>query len=266
MPATKPICQKGNPPIWSRRIASVMKERGITGNQLAKAIGTTPQTLSYILSGRPNGKYQPLKADHLQKICECLGVSSDYILGMSQTVSTNPMAQSLGKATGLTEAAIDNLLRIAKENSPSSIYDAHDEGTYAFGFSLEGDDSMAATTSLILEDHSLLTLIHEYMVELPDESRGVFADIIGAAILGQITNRIENIRMNYQKENRELLERRTDPNELGSLNVQQIGIKVEAPEGLEIRVIQNEKLYAQLWSKLEESLNEDSAQKGGPCD
>lgn len=266
MGETKPRRQKDGAPIWSRRILSLMEERHITNHELAKHIKEKPQTVSYLISGRPNGSYPTLKPEVLVKICQYFNVSSDFILGLSQATERDPRFQALCKGLGLSERAVRNLVDVGTNKSGQSLYSTDGKGAYAVGYSLEGDDSEARTISLLLEDEVLLHLLHEYMVELPVESRGVFADIIGAAILNQISSRIENIRQKYQNDNRKLLERRTDPNELCSLNVQQIGMKVEAPEGLEIRVIQNEKLYAQLWSKLEESLNGDSSTKGGACE
>lgn len=52
--------------------------RGISQSELAKAINTTPTSVSYWI----NGKRQPL-AESIYIIAQYLGVSSDYLLGLS---------------------------------------------------------------------------------------------------------------------------------------------------------------------------------------
>lgn len=252
---TKPRNQKENAPIWSKRITELMENNKMTNSDLAAQIGVSPQTVSYITSGRPNGKFASLSQETLIKICKVFNVSSDYILGLSQASSLNVKYQAICKALGLSEKAVQNLFDIGQHKSSSCIYSTEGKSAFELGFSIDSTDSLANTTSLILEDTSLINLIHEYMTVLPDQSKGVLADMVGSAILKLIDDRLSKIRDEYQKSNFETLYKRKHPELSEELSNYSIGFNVEAPEGATLRVIQDEKLYSQLFNKIQNIAN-----------
>ena len=63
---------------FTERLKELLVMRGISQSELAKAINTTPTSVSYWI----NGKRQPL-AESIYIIAQYLGVSSDYLLGLS---------------------------------------------------------------------------------------------------------------------------------------------------------------------------------------
>lgn len=233
MSETKPRRQKDGAPIWARTILSLMEQRRITNHELAKHVGLTPQAVSYMISGRPDGKYPALKPEVLTRICQFFGVSSDFILGLSQTASLNPKVQALCKGLGLSEKAVRNLSDIGANKSGQSVYSTDGKGAYALGYSVEGNDSMAKTISIVLEDKALLHLLHEYMVELPDDNQGVFADMKASAIMKLIETRLASIRAGYQAKNIEILQDRKDPKSERFQKLfesKKIGFKIEADQ------------------------------------
>ena len=93
------------------------------------------------------------------------------------------------------------------------------------------------------------------MTVLPDQSKGVLADMVGSAILKLIDDRLSKIRDEYQKSNFETLYKRKHPELSEELSNYSIGFNVEAPEGATLRVIQDEKLYSQLFNKIQNITN-----------
>lgn len=65
--------------IFSKRLKQLIYERGFTQNSFANRVGVTRQAVSQYCNGETNPK-----ADKLMKIAIELGVSSDYLLGLSK--------------------------------------------------------------------------------------------------------------------------------------------------------------------------------------
>lgn len=71
------------------RLKEVMKEKGVSGRELASMLNTTPQYVSNIVSGRQN-----LSLDAIEKVANILGVqpwelfvSKDEVMGDSDFVA-----------------------------------------------------------------------------------------------------------------------------------------------------------------------------------
>ncbi|MBQ7858449.1 MAG: helix-turn-helix domain-containing protein [Oscillospiraceae bacterium] len=85
--------------IFSDRLVSLMRQKGITQKQLSAQINITPSAMSYYANGSrtPSGEI-------LTKIAKALGTSTDYLLGITdapQTSAPNPelhyLQRNLGK-------------------------------------------------------------------------------------------------------------------------------------------------------------------------
>lgn len=85
--------------IFSDRLVSLMRQKGITQKQLSAQINITPSAMSYYANGSrtPSGEI-------LAKIAKALGTSTDYLLGITdapQTSAPNPelhyLQRNLGK-------------------------------------------------------------------------------------------------------------------------------------------------------------------------
>lgn len=84
------MTRKGCPfmSIFSDRLVSLMRQKGITQKQLSAQINITPSAMSYYANGSrtPSGEI-------LAKIAKALGTSTDYLLGITdapQTSAPNP--------------------------------------------------------------------------------------------------------------------------------------------------------------------------------
>jgi transcriptional regulator with XRE-family HTH domain len=80
----------------SERLEAVLEEKNIKQKELAKAIGVTEVTISRYL----NGERKP-RPDIIIKMADYLGVSTDYLLGMTE--STQPAGKSFASVEGHLE-------------------------------------------------------------------------------------------------------------------------------------------------------------------
>ncbi len=85
------------------KLDKLMKEKKLTGKQLANDTGITEGTVSKILTGVNTNP----KSDTIVTLAKYFNVSSDYLLGLSDYKT--PQKANIGKETGLSEMAINNL-------------------------------------------------------------------------------------------------------------------------------------------------------------
>lgn len=86
---------------FGKRMESIMKERGISRAKLNDATGISLQSISNYL----NDKRKP-DCEWIVKIAEALGVSADYLLGLSDIPTRNETIQGIHEETGLSEEAV----------------------------------------------------------------------------------------------------------------------------------------------------------------
>lgn len=89
------------------RISKARTAKNMTQEDLAVAIGTSRQIINYYEAG----SRQP-KLDDIINISKHLGISSDYLLCLSEVESTNNDIKAVCKYTKLTETSLYNLERI----------------------------------------------------------------------------------------------------------------------------------------------------------
>ena len=97
--------EKYNSP-FAKNIRSLMEERGMTQDELAQAVGRTRQTVSQYVNGISEPGY-----DTLVKIADSFNVSVDFLLGRTETKTTDITIQSIVQKTGLTEKNIESLMK-----------------------------------------------------------------------------------------------------------------------------------------------------------
>ncbi len=94
------------------RISSALDISGKLQKELAQELGVTDNTVSYWCSGarHPN-------IPQLIRISEFLGVSTDYLLGVSDCASLEENIQNACRVTGLTEDAVCLLQKLEEERN-----------------------------------------------------------------------------------------------------------------------------------------------------
>lgn len=98
------------------RIISLLQERGETINEAAKKMGVSPSLLSEVRSAEEGKrKERNIGGRNLVKICEYFGVSSDYLLGMSEVKTPDASLQGIQQLTNLSEKAAKKLCSLSDE-------------------------------------------------------------------------------------------------------------------------------------------------------
>ena len=92
---------------FGERIASLRAESGETQQELADALGVRRETVKFWESGD-----RQIKAADIVKLAKHFEVSADYILGLSEAMSTDLDVQAVSQYTGLNEASLNTLFRI----------------------------------------------------------------------------------------------------------------------------------------------------------
>ena len=87
---------------FQKRFTDLWYKSGKTQQQLAKALGVTRPTVV----GWADGKNLP-DIDSLEKIARLFNVSADYLLGLSDAVSTDANVKAAMEYTGLSEGAVE---------------------------------------------------------------------------------------------------------------------------------------------------------------
>jgi transcriptional regulator with XRE-family HTH domain len=92
------------------RLCELMEDTNTTQEQLAKVISTSRQTISQYM----NGDIEP-KAKTFAAIAKHFKVTADYLLGLTDTPTSDPDIVNACKVTGLTQEEIKGLTTI-REN------------------------------------------------------------------------------------------------------------------------------------------------------
>ena len=72
------------------RIKKLRKEKGITQEEMAKALKTTKQTISKYEKGIVTN----IPSDRIEALCKLLETTPEYILGWEQRVEENPVEEA----------------------------------------------------------------------------------------------------------------------------------------------------------------------------
>jgi transcriptional regulator with XRE-family HTH domain len=89
---------------FQKRFTDLWYKSGKTQEQLAKALGVTRPTVV----GWSDGRNLP-DIESLERITKLFGVSADYLLGLSDTVSPDVSLRAAVEYTGLSEEAVERL-------------------------------------------------------------------------------------------------------------------------------------------------------------
>ena len=97
---------------FPKRLSRLMKDNKITQEMLASCLGVKRQTVSLYMSGQSKPD-----VDQLCKIARFFGVSSDYLICISDVQSTDAQMQQVCRFTGLSENALEKLKKWVENDS-----------------------------------------------------------------------------------------------------------------------------------------------------
>lgn len=90
--------------IFSERLNSLMKERGITQTILSDAVGITKQSISMYANA-----HRVPDIEIFKKMCDFFNVSADYFLGITDQRTSDIDDRAIHNAIGLSDKAIEKL-------------------------------------------------------------------------------------------------------------------------------------------------------------
>lgn len=89
----------------AERLLQLRTEHGLTQKELAEKVDTSPQNIDLYESGK-----RKINVEILGKVADVFNVSTDYLLGRTETATMNEDIQIACKVTGLSEKTVCNLL------------------------------------------------------------------------------------------------------------------------------------------------------------
>lgn len=119
----KEVAEKYNAPFPST-LRHLMDERSVTQNDLSDITGKTRQTISQYVNGISEPGY-----DTLVKIAQFFNVSTDYLLGLSKTMTLDISIREMVKQTGISE---ENILRLIAWNNLEAVKETYTENSPAY--------------------------------------------------------------------------------------------------------------------------------------
>lgn len=112
--------------ILGKKIKELREEMNIPQQKIADILGVSRQSLSLYEKGE-----RTINVESLGKLSQFFGVSSDYLLGLSDIKSTEQDIKTACEVTGLSEKAIDNIKsiyytfpRLLREGTKQAIADS----------------------------------------------------------------------------------------------------------------------------------------------
>lgn len=105
-------------------INNLLALRNMTQKELAKRIGVTDNTISYFC----NGKRTP-NIEQIISISKVMNISADYILGLSETATSDKDLQYICDYTGLSDESV-KFLHHCKEHNDSGDINVFDDEYY----------------------------------------------------------------------------------------------------------------------------------------
>lgn len=104
MPRKKDLAHKTENDIFATRLREIMRARGENQTTLAAKTNMQRQTISLYR----NGQSKP-DTDRLAALAMVLGVSTDWLLGLSDVASPDLDIKAICQKTGLSETAVQNI-------------------------------------------------------------------------------------------------------------------------------------------------------------
>ncbi len=136
------------------RLSDALRKKDIQQKELAKAVGVPDNTVSYWCSGTrtPN-------TAQIIKIAEYLGVSADYLLGLTDASTNDRDLRFVCDYTGLSEEAVNLLVDAHRKTFLSGGYNSDDQLKVA-----ENLENAPQIISQILSNEHLYSLIAKRLI------------------------------------------------------------------------------------------------------
>lgn len=187
--------KKDRLPIFRERFTSLLNSTDMSRTEFATKLGLSRQTVGFYL----NGDRIP-DAEGLLSLAESCGVSSDWLLGLSEASDRNETVQQISKCTGLSEFAISILhkMNTISDNGPLpkeygkqyiQLYSA-----FICSFKVMGITQTAIPNILRIKENGL-SESEEDIFSSPSEAINFYTFQIQNAILGFLQDYFKNEKL-----------------------------------------------------------------------
>lgn len=142
-------------------------------------------------------------AKNIVKIARYYGVSTDYLLGLSNVKSTDTDLKGVCEYTGLSEKAVAVLKNLNSAAVGSGIdSDVDNNGRQAKGLIISSIDLPINILNMLLENVHLLSMVYSYLVLTSDigENNNVYIGDRANSVLFEIALEMRKIRDSFQLE------------------------------------------------------------------
>jgi len=95
---------------FAKRLKQLRFNKGVSLKKAAEALGVTAQSLSLYENGM-----RTINIDLLQKVAQYFGVSSDYLIGLSDAATTDTDLKAVCDYVELSEKAVEKLRTVSQE-------------------------------------------------------------------------------------------------------------------------------------------------------
>ena len=142
-------------------------------------------------------------AKNIVKIASYYGISTDYLLGLSNVKSTDTDLKGVCEYTGLSEKAVAVLKNLNSAAVGSGIdSDVYNNGRQAKGLIISSIDLPINILNMLLENVHLLSMVYSYLVLTSDigENNNVYIGDRANSVLFEIALEMRKIRDSFQLE------------------------------------------------------------------
>lgn len=174
-----------NKKVIGERLNTLLAVKGLKQKDIADLLGVTENTVSYYVTGArcPN-------TDQIIAIAKKWNVSADYLLGLSEVMSTDQNKKIACEVTGLTEENVE-FLEIAAQYK-EKFYTLSEESKIEIVHRRQGEHFVIDTINIILSHLNLTNSFLEMIGYCILLSKTLSAEDYGPNTMEEISNKIES--------------------------------------------------------------------------
>lgn len=139
-----------------------------------------------------------IQDDELIVLAKCFNVTTDYLLGLSETKSTDPKVKEICEYTGLVESSIEFLSKLKAYKIGDSIDMPVNEKKELLGQVTCEYDQPSYIVNLLLNNPHIVGLFYSYMCLLNHNDCNYYQGDRGSAVLFELMLELRKLRDGFQ--------------------------------------------------------------------
>lgn len=175
------------------RIKKARKKLNMTQDELAKELHCKREVVSYYENGS-----REIKTGTLIELSKILGVSTDYLLGLSTAETKDVEISGICNYTGLNENSVEFLSKLNSYKIGNSIEYPAENDKWLLGMITCEYDMPMYIVNLLLNNPQIIGLIQSYLCMLNDEHASSYQGDKGNTILFELMLKLRMLRDEFQ--------------------------------------------------------------------